>query len=291
MCTATARSTSPSRTSASPWSWRFRAWTSSASSMRPSTDDQKAAVEKAKARLEKPLGCSRCRPPPAAPSPKQGRDREPSTHDDDDDHDATRTRQRSDHDHDHEASMAVTTSSTPPMRSTAPTPPELTTITFNYFKLFAGAQELTVNVVTAKGQSKYEVTPRQAHARSWRDHVMQRPRPPTPVRAPTSLRCRASASAGPGRAVLAVDRRTSPCPRASGVLLVGPSGGGKSTFLSLLSGIVAPAGGAARRARHGYRRGCRTPRATASAPSTSASSSRCSTCCPTARSSTTCCCR
>ena len=34
----------------------------------------------------------------------------------------------------------------------------LTTITFNYFKLFPGAKELTVNVVGAKGQSSYEVS-------------------------------------------------------------------------------------------------------------------------------------
>ncbi len=37
-------------------------------------------------------------------------------------------------------------------------PAELTTITFDYFALFAGAHDLTVNVVTAKGQSKYEVS-------------------------------------------------------------------------------------------------------------------------------------
>ena len=44
------------------------------------------------------------------------------------------------------------------MPSTAPTPRELTTITFDYFTLFAGAHDLTVNVVTAKGQSNYEVS-------------------------------------------------------------------------------------------------------------------------------------
>jgi ABC-type Zn2+ transport system substrate-binding protein/surface adhesin len=37
-------------------------------------------------------------------------------------------------------------------------PAELTTITFNYINLFAGAKELTVNVVGAKGQSSYEVS-------------------------------------------------------------------------------------------------------------------------------------
>ena len=55
-------------------------------------------------------------------------------------------------------STPATTSSTPPTRSTAPIPAELTTITFDYFTLFAGAHDLTVNVVTAKGQSKYEVS-------------------------------------------------------------------------------------------------------------------------------------
>ena len=37
-------------------------------------------------------------------------------------------------------------------------PAEITSIAFDYFKSFAGAQELTVNVVTAKAQNKYEVT-------------------------------------------------------------------------------------------------------------------------------------
>ncbi len=37
-------------------------------------------------------------------------------------------------------------------------PAALTTIAFDYFTLFAGAHDLTVNVVTAKGQSKYEVS-------------------------------------------------------------------------------------------------------------------------------------
>ncbi len=37
-------------------------------------------------------------------------------------------------------------------------PESLTSIAFDYFKSFAGAQALTVNVVTAKAQNKYEVT-------------------------------------------------------------------------------------------------------------------------------------
>ncbi len=50
------------------------------------------------------------------------------------------------------------TSSVPLTRSTAPSRPSSTTINFDYFALFAGAHDLTVNVVTAKGQSKYEVS-------------------------------------------------------------------------------------------------------------------------------------
>jgi Protein of unknown function (DUF2796) len=37
-------------------------------------------------------------------------------------------------------------------------PANLTSIEFDYFKAFPGAQELTVNVVTDKGQNKYEVS-------------------------------------------------------------------------------------------------------------------------------------
>jgi hypothetical protein len=34
---------------------------------------------------------------------------------------------------------------------------KLTSIEFPYFRKFAGAQELEINLVTAKGQSKFEV--------------------------------------------------------------------------------------------------------------------------------------
>ena len=37
-------------------------------------------------------------------------------------------------------------------------PGHLTAIEFGYFRAFDGAQKLTVNVITAKGQSKFEVT-------------------------------------------------------------------------------------------------------------------------------------
>ena len=34
----------------------------------------------------------------------------------------------------------------------------MTAIEFGYFRAFAGAQKLDVNVITPKGQSKFEVT-------------------------------------------------------------------------------------------------------------------------------------
>ena len=37
-------------------------------------------------------------------------------------------------------------------------PAKLTSIDFKYFDLFAGAQELDVNLVTPRGQTSYEVT-------------------------------------------------------------------------------------------------------------------------------------
>ena len=37
------------------------------------------------------------------------------------------------------------------------TPQKLTSMTFEYFNVFAGAQELDVTVVTPKGQSSFEV--------------------------------------------------------------------------------------------------------------------------------------
>ena len=121
----------------------------------PSTDDQKAAVEKAKTRLEKPLGMFSL---PAAAGctvaeAKVAIEAEHGDHDGDDHkHD-----EKGDDDHDQgaagghnqfEANYALDCTN----------PSELTTITFDYFALFAGAHDLTVNVVTAKGQSKYEVS-------------------------------------------------------------------------------------------------------------------------------------
>ena len=128
-----------------------------------STPEQKAAVDKAKGLLEKPLdvfalpaaaGCSAAEAKIVIETEAHG--------DHDHDHDKGDAKGDHDHDgHDHDhgdkaegghshfhATYALDCTS----------PAELTTITFNYFKLFPGAKELTVNVVGAKGQSSYEVS-------------------------------------------------------------------------------------------------------------------------------------
>ena len=71
---------------------------------------------------------------------------------------STTTTRTTKDDHDHDDGTAATTSSTASYALDCANPSELTTITFDYFTLFAGAHDLTVNVVTAKGQSKYEVS-------------------------------------------------------------------------------------------------------------------------------------
>jgi Protein of unknown function (DUF2796) len=113
------------------------------------TDEQKAVVEKAMAQLDNPLevfklpkaaGCT-VADAKVAIEPEHH-------HDGDDDHDA-------DHDHDEHAGhneFHVT------YALDCKEPTNLTSIAFDYFKMFAGAHDLTVNVVTAKAQSKYEVS-------------------------------------------------------------------------------------------------------------------------------------
>jgi hypothetical protein len=121
----------------------------------PSSDDQKAAVEKATARLEKPLGVFSL-PVSAGCTVAEAKvsvEAEHAHHDGDDEkHDA-----KDDHDHDHDAAGGHNQFEASYALDCA-NPSELTTITFDYFALFAGAHDLTVNVVTAKGQSKYEVS-------------------------------------------------------------------------------------------------------------------------------------
>jgi hypothetical protein len=121
----------------------------------PSTDDQKAAVEKAKARLEKPLGLFSL-PAAAGCAVAEAHVAVEAEHGD---HGGENHKheERADHDHDDGAAGAHNQFEASYALDCA-NPSELTTITFGYFALFAGAHDLTVNVVTAKGQSKYEVS-------------------------------------------------------------------------------------------------------------------------------------
>ena len=126
------------------------------------TAAQKAAVEEAKTQLASPLSVLAL--PAAAACSLATADvklESEHAHGDDHDHDAKDQHDHSGHDPEGKAQakdagghnhfhVAYTFDCSNPV--------ELTGITFDYFKLFAGAQGLTVNVVTGKGQSKYEVS-------------------------------------------------------------------------------------------------------------------------------------
>lgn len=120
------------------------------------SDDQKAAVDKAKAQLGKPLGVFAL--PADAGCTLASSDvaiEAEHHHDGDDDHDAKKA---ADHDHDDHDAHAGHNQFHATYAFDCTNPAELTAITFDYFKEFAGAQGLTVNVVTTKGQNKYEVS-------------------------------------------------------------------------------------------------------------------------------------
>lgn len=125
-----------------------------------STAEQKAVVEKAKADLAKPFSLFTL-PPTAGCSLADANVAIEAEHhhdgdDDDHDHDADKKdAAKDDHDKDEPAGhnqFHVT------YALDCASPSELTAITFDYFTRFAGAHDLSVNVVTAKGQSKYEVS-------------------------------------------------------------------------------------------------------------------------------------
>jgi hypothetical protein len=124
------------------------------------TDAQKAAVDKAKAELAKALELFKL-PQAAGCSVKEakvaleGGEGTAHDHHDHDAHDHDHDKSADKHDHDehggHSQFNATYTLS-------CETPQELASITFGFFDRFAGAQSLTVNVVTGKGQGTYEVT-------------------------------------------------------------------------------------------------------------------------------------
>jgi len=121
-----------------------------------STDEQKTAVEKATAELSQPLdvfklpqsaGCS-VADAKVAIEPE-------SHHDGDDDHDEDHDEHAgADHAHDEHAGHNQFHMN---YALDCAKPAELTSIKFDYFSKFAGAQSLTVNVVTPKAQNSYEV--------------------------------------------------------------------------------------------------------------------------------------
>jgi hypothetical protein len=123
------------------------------------TDAQKEAVEKAKAELASPLalfklpaaaGCTvaDAKVELAAERHREGEEAGPAA---DDNHAAG-----AGHDHDGVLGGHKEFRVTYTLNCARPT--ALTSIQFDYFKSFTGAQSLTVNVVTAKAQNTYEVT-------------------------------------------------------------------------------------------------------------------------------------
>jgi hypothetical protein len=127
------------------------------------TDDQKAALNKAKAELSKPLTLFKL-PASADCSVEEAKVAIEAEHEHEDgDHDHAKAEEHDEHekhadaDHDadeHEGHNAFHVT----YALDCAKPASLTSITFDYFKAFSGAQRLTVNVVTAKAQNAYEVS-------------------------------------------------------------------------------------------------------------------------------------
>ncbi len=123
------------------------------------TEDQKAAMEKAKAQLAQPLSVFKL-PAAAGCTVADAKVAVEAEHhhdgdaDEDHDHDHDKAAGE-DHDHDeHEGHKEFHV--TYALDCTKPA--SITAIDFDYFKLFAGAHDLTVNIVTAKAQNTYNVT-------------------------------------------------------------------------------------------------------------------------------------
>jgi hypothetical protein len=121
------------------------------------TDDQKAVVEKAKAQLAQPRAVFKL-PAAAGCTVADAKVAVEAEHhhdgDADDDHDHDQAAGE-DHDHDeHEGHKEFHVTYTLDCAK----PASITAIDFDYFKLFRGAHDLTVNIVTAKAQNTYNVT-------------------------------------------------------------------------------------------------------------------------------------
>lgn len=119
------------------------------------TDDQKAAVEKAKAQLAQPLSVFKLAAAAGCTVADAKVELQAEHHHDgdaDDDHDKAAGEEHGPDAHEGHKEFHVT------YALDCAKPASMTAIDFDYFKLFAGAHDLTVNVVTAKAQNTYEVS-------------------------------------------------------------------------------------------------------------------------------------
>jgi hypothetical protein len=133
------------------------------------TADQKAALERGKAELAKPFELFKI---PAAANcgaadakvlleaehgqgHEHGGAKDEPAKAEDDDHDGSKDRDDASHDNDkHEGHSEFNVT----YDFTCEVPAKFTSITFDYFKTFAGASKLTVNVVSANVQTTYEAS-------------------------------------------------------------------------------------------------------------------------------------
>ncbi|MGE0629300.1 MAG: DUF2796 domain-containing protein [Hyphomicrobiaceae bacterium] len=118
------------------------------------TAGDKAALKKAKGSLAKPAGLFRLSPAArcrlvSAKVEIEGGDAHGHAHDGD--------KGKADNDHAHAGEMHHSEFHAT-YRFTCASPERLTVIGFDYFKAFAGARDLDVNISSPKGQSKFEVT-------------------------------------------------------------------------------------------------------------------------------------
>ncbi len=142
------------------------------------TPEQKAVLEKTAAQLAKPLdlfkvpGAAGCTAKDAKVA-IQAEDHDDDDHDGDHDHDASHQEgtkgsgNKAEHEAGHEAgheghehhhsAYHVT------YALTCAKPENLAAIDFDYFKAFSGARALTVNIITSKAQSSFEVAREKPH--------------------------------------------------------------------------------------------------------------------------------
>lgn len=111
------------------------------------TDEQKAAIEKARKTLAEALAVFAF---PAAAGCKVAEAKVEAGAEEEHEHDHKKEAAEGEEAHHSEFHAEYTLD--------CAAPEKLTGITFKYFDLFPGAQELDVNLATEKGQTKYEVT-------------------------------------------------------------------------------------------------------------------------------------